>query len=151
MIVQCLPMWVLPAICPPQSWQEPAASWISPLMTKRMALEVILLTTSQMPIGRTPGRLSRAINQQAKKGANVDGCTYWVHSRRARRAREWHNSSEASLNVQQSLLQPCASRPDGPAAPLVCLAAWRIRSASMHSKITGSGRGGSSSGKERAS
>ncbi len=48
---------------------------------------------------------------------------------RVRSAREWHSSSEASLNVQQILLQPYswASIPDGPAA---CV--WLLGGSDLH-------------------
>ena len=50
----------IPAICPPQSCRDPAASWMSPLMTKKTVFEMILRATSQTPMGCTTGFLSRS-------------------------------------------------------------------------------------------
>ena len=44
----------IPAICPAQSCVVPTASWMSRFVTEKIALDIILLTVSQMPIGRTP-------------------------------------------------------------------------------------------------
>ena len=63
----------IPAIFPSQSCCDPAASWMSPLMTKRIAFEMILRATSQTPMGRTPGFLSRATKRQASRGARIEG------------------------------------------------------------------------------
>ena len=57
--------------------------------------------------------------------------------RLANRANEWHRSFDALLNDEQSLLQPLASMPEGPAAPDVCRAADLILEASIKSKTTG--------------
>ncbi len=101
-----------------------------------MALDTILLATSQTPIGRTPGFLFRTMSLQARKGAKIVGSINCVQILRARRASEWHSSSEVSL------FHAWAFKPDGPAEPFVCLAEWHIRLASIHSKITGLARGG---------
>jgi hypothetical protein len=45
-------------------------------MTEIMALHTILLDTSLMPIGLTPGFLSKAISLQAVKLARPSGSTY---------------------------------------------------------------------------
>ena len=60
-------------------------------------------------------------------------------------------SSEVCLKVQQIHLQPYASRPEGQADPLVRTTAYRIRSSSIHSNITESGREGESIGLSRSS
>ena len=70
----------IPNICPPQSCIQPEASWISVLTMDRTALAIILRAVSPMPIGRTPGFLSRAMSLQAKKGAISFGLTYIVHN-----------------------------------------------------------------------
>ncbi len=59
-----------PAICPAQSWKEPAASCMSPLVITISALAVMRLAISPMPIGLTPGHLSRAINLLGQKWRN---------------------------------------------------------------------------------
>ena len=102
-----------------------------------MVFEMILLATSQTPIGRTPGHLSKAIRRQARKGARPDGCTKEVHKCLASNAREWQSSADAALKAEHILFQPWASMPEGPAAPSVQLAAERIKSASMQSNTTG--------------
>ena len=92
---------------------------MSPLVTERIAFTIILLTTSQMPIGRTPGFLSSAIRLQDVNGARPSGSTKSLQIRRVRSARELHRSLEADLKDEHNLLHPLASTPDGPAAPLV--------------------------------
>ena len=86
---------------------------------------MILRATSQTPIGRIPGFLSRATRQQAKRGARIEGWINSVHRQRARRAREWHKSLDASLNEQHIRRHAWALSPDGPSEPFVCLAAWQ--------------------------
>ena len=47
-----------------------------------MALARILLGTSPIPIGCTPGFLSREISQQATKAINPEGLTEDIHKQR---------------------------------------------------------------------
>ena len=60
-----------------------------------------------------------------------------VHNRTATFAIELHKSFEVCLKGVQSLLQQCASRPEGPAAPCMRRAAVRTFEASRASKIMG--------------
>ena len=101
-----------------------------------MALAIILLWTSPMPIGLTPGRLSRGINLHATKALRWSGLTQVVHKRFPTLARAEQRSLE-DLKELQSLLQAWASRPDRPAAPLVFRAAFRMASAFKFSKRIG--------------
>ena len=101
-----------------------------------MALAIILLWTSPMPIGLTPGRLSRGINLHATKVLRWSGLTQVVHKRFPTLARAEQRSLE-DLKELQSLLQAWASRPDRPAAPLVFRAAFRMASAFKFSKRIG--------------
>ena len=48
-----------------------------------------------------------------------------------------HRLLEADLKEEQSLLQACASRPEGPAAPFVWRAAFRMVSALRASNMMG--------------
>ena len=63
----------VPAFWLPQSWNEPAASWMSPFVTERIAFAMFLLTTSQMPMGHTPGFLSSAVRRHDINGARTLG------------------------------------------------------------------------------
>ena len=95
-----------------------------------------------MPIGLTPGSLSRGISLHATKALRWSGLILSVHKRLPILARAELRSLE-DLKELQSLLQACASRPDRPAAPLVFKAAFRIASALRFSKrigFTGVGR-----------
>ena len=47
-----------------------------------------------MPIGLTPGCLSRAIKREAVKADKLDGCTYEVQRRRAMEAIEEQRMGE---------------------------------------------------------
>ena len=95
---------------------------------------MIRLAVSPVPIGLTPGFLSNAMSLQDRKGAMLTGSTNSVQSLCAVSARELHSSREAALKEVQSLLQLSASRPDGPAAPLVCRTADLMAEAFKHSK-----------------
>ena len=88
-----------------------------------------------MPIGLTPGHLSKGIRRQAIKALRPSGLTRDVHSLRPTAAKEEHRSLEADLNDEHSLGQPKESKPDRPAAPLVLKAALRIKSAFRLSKM----------------
>ena len=57
-------------------------------MIDKMALAMIRLAVSPIPIGRIPGFLSRAMRRQDKRGAILAGSTRSVHSLCAVRARE---------------------------------------------------------------
>ena len=84
----------------------------------------------------TPGRLSRGINLHATKALRWSGLTQVVHKRFPTLARAEQRLLE-DLKELQSLLQAWASRPDGPAAPLVFRAAFRMASAFRFSKRIG--------------
>ena len=53
------------------------------------------------------------------------------------RAREWQRLLDAPLNDVQSLFRPCASKPEGPAEPVISVAADRMAVASIDSKMIG--------------
>ena len=127
----------IPDICPPQSCRHPDALWTSVLTTDSTALAMIRLAVSPMPMGRTPGVLSRAMRRQASSGEMDFGSTSAVHILLAVEASELHRLVDAPLNEVHNLLQSCASRPDGPADPVVFSTAERIALASIDSKMTG--------------
>ena len=102
-----------------------------------IALAMMRLAVSLIPIGRTPGFLSRAIRWLAKMGAMLVGSTRQVQRRFATEARDRQRSLDVDLKEVHILLQAIASSPEGPAAPLICRAADLIRVASRDSKITG--------------
>ena len=116
----------VPAFWPAQSWREPAASWMSPPVIERIAFAIILLTTYKYQLGVLLDFLSRAIRRHDNRGARLSGSTKILQRRFVSRASEWHRSSEAALKEEHSLRQPCASIPDGPAAPLVRNAARQM-------------------------
>ena len=76
----------------------------------------IVHTTSQTPIGRIPGDLSKAMSQNPKNGERISGELNVVHSRLANKAIASQSSSEAARKEVHSLRHPQASIPDGPAA-----------------------------------
>ena len=123
---------------------EPTASWMSILVTARVAFVMIRLAVSPIPIGRTPGFLLRAMRRQARKGVMREGSTKLMQRRLVTSARDWQRSLEADLNEVHSLLQQRASKQEGPAAPDVRKAIDLIREASMDSNRTGCVSGGGS-------
>ena len=114
---QCSPYMSLPFssnlhICTLKQWTcGPAAA--------NTALPIILLTTSPIPIGLTPGHLSRATSLQAVKASRPVESTNCWQMQRATIAIASHRSADSFLNDDRRHLQPAASIPDGPAAPLV--------------------------------
>ena len=111
---------------------------------ERTAFVMIHCAVSPMPIGRTPGFLSKAIRRLARSGAVDDGSTYDVQSRLATDARDSQRSHEAPLWLVHRRLHSRESRPEGPAAPFTFRAAARMTFPSMDSNITGWGSSGSS-------
>ena len=93
--------------------------WTADFEMVIIALFTILLRTSPIPIGLTPGDLSRVINLHAVKAVKPDGCTYEQHRRRANEAIASQRSWEHFLKDDRSRFHAEASRPDGPAAPLI--------------------------------
>ena len=91
---------------------------------RKIALEIIHRGTSPTPIGLTPGHLLSGIWREATKAVRPCGFTRLVAIRRPTSARAIQRLLETDLKEEQSLLQASASKPDGPAAPWVCIAAW---------------------------
>ena len=121
---------------------DSAASCTSfPVMLK-MALSMMRLAVSPIPMGRTPGFLSEAIRWLAICGAVLAGSTNSVQRRFATKAKEWQSSKDGDLKEVHNLLHPSASRPEGPAAPWVCSAVGMIKTASRDSNRTGCKSGG---------
>ena len=127
----------IPAICPPHIWRQPEASWMSGFTTDSTALAIIRRAVSPMTIGQTPGFLSKAISRQARRGEIDFWSTYAVQILLATKAKEWQSSLDAPLKDVHSLFHPCASIPDGPADPVMFMAADRIALASIDSKMMG--------------
>ena len=69
----------IPDICPPQSCRHLDAFWTSVFTTDSTALAMIRLAVSPMPMGRTPGVLSRAMRRQASSGEMDFGSTVEAH------------------------------------------------------------------------
>ena len=103
----------------------------------KMALAMIRLTVSPMPIGCTPVHLLRVINRHDNKGAIAMGSTMSVHRRLAETAREWDRLLHAALKKAHNLLQQAASSPEGPAEPVVLRAVDHIRDTSVWSNTIG--------------
>ena len=61
--------------CPAQTWDTPAARVISLLSTVIRDLPMIRLRTSPIPIGLTPGFLSRGISLLLRRGMSPAGST----------------------------------------------------------------------------
>ena len=55
------------AKCPAHTCNGPAAAWMSSLIAVAIALPMIRRIVSPIPIGRTPGHLSRAMRRQPQK------------------------------------------------------------------------------------
>ena len=73
---------------------------MSLLVTVRIAFPMFLLTTSQIPIGHTPGLLFSRISLQATKSCRLLKSNTSVHRRFARRAKGLHRPSDAKGGAQ---------------------------------------------------
>ena len=91
---------------------------MSSLMTERTTFVIRCLAVSPTPMGLIPGHLSRATSRQESRGDMLSGGTAVVQRRLARRARDWHTSTDYDLNAVHKRFQAWESRPYGPAAPL---------------------------------
>ena len=85
---------------PAHSWIEPTEFWRSHLAVSIIAFPIILQTTSPIPIGRTPGHLSRGI-RQAVYAIRLDGSTWVVQILRAPAAR----AEQRSLDFMPKAVQ----------------------------------------------
>ena len=112
---------------------------------------MILRGTSPIPIGLTPGHLSSGIRRHITRALSPSGLTLVVAIRRATLASAEHKPVEHDLNEEQSLLQACASSPEGPAEPWVRRDVCLIVSASRPSKVIGFTTSGTPSNRERES
>ena len=104
-----------------------------------MAFPMILRAVSPIPMGRTPGHLSRAISLHATNADSPLGSTKQVQSRLATDASVLQISVEAVLNEVHSLFHAAVSKPDGPAAPSILRAVLRMSWPSILSKVIGCG------------
>ena len=84
-----------PACWPTHSCLIPTALKMSSLMTDSTALPIILLETSPIPIGLTPGCLSSAMSLLQVKPLRALGSTRVEHMRRATAATASHKRWEA--------------------------------------------------------
>ena len=107
---------------------DPAAACTLLLMVVTTAFPTIRRTVSPMPIGLTPGNLSKATSRQATKEDKPRGSTKDVQIRLASKATVSQRSQEADLNEQQRRFHAAASSPDGPAAPSILSAVLQINS-----------------------
>ena len=95
-----------------------------------------------MPIGLTPGRLSKGISRQAVKASSDVRSTKYVANLLAQLASTSQTRSEASAKEVHIRLQELASMPHGPAAPKVVRAVLRMKprfTASNRTECAGSG------------
>ena len=124
----------------PHTWPVdphiPAASWMSFAMVAGMAFPMIYRVTSLLPIGRTSGHLSNAINLQATITLRPMGSTYKVHIRLPTKSMAVHSSLEAPWKDEHMHLHAEESIPDRPAAPEVLCAVERMKDPFKSSKIT---------------
>ena len=72
-----------------------------------------------MPMEQTPGFLSRAINQQLKRGCRASGSIKDVDMCFATKYREWQRSDEAVQKEVHKCFQLETSTPKRPTEPLV--------------------------------
>ena len=129
-------MWTVasqPPSWPAHSWSVPAASSTSPLMILKMAF----VSLSLGPIGLTPGHLSSGIRRHAVNALSPSVLTLVVVIQWPELASAVQRLLEAELKEEQSLLQACASNPEGPGAPWVWRAACLMASASKPIKYDG--------------
>ena len=128
-----------PASCPAQTCNEPTADIVSSQMCDKTTLLAIRCKTLPIPTGRSPGFLSRGINLHASNNSNNDNRSSVVQSFSMTLANVLHKSFQLLPNWfdVKILFQPSASRPEGPAAPLVLSIAFFTLSASIEWNLIG--------------
>ena len=102
------------------------ASWISSPMVVRIAFPMMRLAVSPMPIGLTPGHLSRAINRQATNADRLFGFTKEQHILLAVDAKASQRPLEADWKDVHRRFHATASRPEGPAVLSIFKTVLRI-------------------------
>ena len=120
-----------------QSWSFPPIERSSASTLLAIHLPIILRSTSPIPIGLTPGFLSRRISRQLLYGIRVSDSSFWVAIRLAIAATVFLRLSEFFLKQVKILLYCAESKPDGPCAPLVRRTAFSTNAASILSKTAG--------------
>ena len=106
-----------------------------------MHFPAILRRVSPMPMGLTPGFLSRATTREERNSAIWTGFTCSVARTLINLANEAQRSVPTDLKCLETRILPqlSESMPEGPAEPLVSLAAHPTRLASIQLKRIGSG------------
>ena len=106
--------------------------------SETVALLTIRLGISPMPMGRTPGFLSKGIKQPAINPLKYSGVTFSQFNFLASTAYSWHNYEGFVLNwfEQRTLCHNLASLSGGPAAPFIFVVALNIAPESIFSKMT---------------
>ena len=113
---------------------------MSTLIALTIALPMMRLGVSPIPIGLTPGHLSRATRRrQATNADRLRGSTKQVHRRLAVTAIASHKSVDVDLNDVHMHFHAAAFSPEGPAEPSVLRAVLRIKCPSIISKKIGYG------------
>ena len=102
----------------------------------RMGVPLIYRATSPIPIGRTPGHLSNAINLEATNALRPMGSTYEVLIPLPTKAMAVHNSLEASWKDEHMRLHAEESILDRTAAPEVLSAVEQMKDPFKSSKMT---------------
>jgi len=96
----------------------------------KMALTMMCLAVSPIPMGRTPWFLLRAMRRLGISGAMLAESTNSVQRRFASMASEWQSSKDSDLKEVHNLLHPSTLKREAPPAPLVCKAVDLIKVAS---------------------
>ena len=106
-----------------------------------MAFPIILLSTSPIPIGLTPGHSSRATSLHVVKTVRPEVSTYWLLMRLASMATASHRSIHfvPFWKEDKRHFHSATSIPEGPATPSVFRITERIMGPSIVSYTTGWG------------
>ena len=107
------------------------------LMQSTIMRPVVRRVTSPIPIGLTPGRLSRATSRQPLCAIKSSGGILEVASFLANVATSLHRIVEVCPKAEKIIRQSSASRPDGPALPWVFIACSRTSLALILLKTAG--------------
>ena len=124
---------------------HPSGHWLT---IDRITLPIILLATSPIPMGLTPGCLSMAMSLHDVITFRPTGSTKMVQKRRPTAATALRRSRDASWKEEHICLQSAASNPEGSAAPSICIAVVRMSWPVILSNRMGCvGEGASSTGR----
>lgn len=133
----CVYSSLQPPCSPAHTCRTPVTCWTSGLIKTRMAFPQFSRPPSPIPIGLSPGHLSRATSLHVVKAVRPAGATSWLLMRLANMATASHSSTNSLWKEDKRRFHPAALMPEGLVAPSVFRLTERIMGPSFHTQLDG--------------